>query len=182
MEGVVVAEDTPKVLLWHRIYCAVMVLIYLVSTAGGAAMMLFAHRIADAHNPAAQFIVQGFLMAALGSIFTAAFLASFFLPRAPWAWVYHIVLISLGMTSCCCLPACVPLLIFWLNPETQSYFGRTQAGYKPPSSDEPVYNQMQPVQEPEPPETEGQTGEQKIDRPEEESKEEANRPPSSEVS
>lgn len=118
------ASPEPQVLLWHKVYCALMTLIYVVSTLLGAGMMLFANRIADAHNPAAQFIVQGFVMAAMGSVFTAAFFASFFLPRAPWAWVYHIVLISLGLTSCCCLPASVPLLIFWLKPETQGYFGR----------------------------------------------------------
>jgi hypothetical protein len=29
------------------------------------------------------------------------------------------------MTSVCCIPACVPLLIYWIKPETKAYFGRT---------------------------------------------------------
>jgi hypothetical protein len=42
----------------------------------------------------------------------------------PWLWTYDLVIICLGMTSACFLPACIPLLIFWLKPETKHYFGR----------------------------------------------------------
>jgi hypothetical protein len=34
------------------------------------------------------------------------------------------VLICIGMNSCCLLPASIPLLIFWIKPETKTYFGR----------------------------------------------------------
>jgi hypothetical protein len=33
------------------------------------------------------------------------------------------VIICLGMTSACFLPVCIPLLIFWIKPETKLYFG-----------------------------------------------------------
>lgn len=163
-----IPEGEPKVLLWYRIYCALMVLLYVVSTVLGAVMMLFADRIANAQNPAVQFIIQGFVMAAMGSILAAAFFASFFLPRTPWAWVYHIVLISIGMTSCCCLPACVPLLIFWLKPETQSYFGKKQHSQQPPETAYKAHEQSR--EEPELPEIEVQpTGEHKTYQPEDDS-------------
>jgi hypothetical protein len=32
------------------------------------------------------------------------------------------VTIGLGMTSACTLPICIPLLIFWLKPETKAFF------------------------------------------------------------
>jgi hypothetical protein len=29
------------------------------------------------------------------------------------------------MTSACFLPACIPLLIYWIKPDVKAYFGRT---------------------------------------------------------
>ena len=43
-----------------------------------------------------------------------------FLPRKPWVWIYSLIIIGLGMTGCC-LPACIPILIFWIKPEVQIY-------------------------------------------------------------
>jgi hypothetical protein len=40
-------------------------------------------------------------------------------------WVYDLVVICVGMTSFCCMPVCIPLLIFWIKPEVRAYFGRT---------------------------------------------------------
>ena len=64
------------------------------------------------------------MLAGIGSVFSALFVASFLLPPRPWAWIFHLVLICIGMTSGCTLPASVALLIFWLKPETRVYFGR----------------------------------------------------------
>jgi hypothetical protein len=58
------------------------------------------------------------------STFAVIFFLSFFLKPQAWTWFYHIILISVGLTSPCTLPASVPLLIYWLKPETQRYFGR----------------------------------------------------------
>ena len=54
----------------------------------------------------------------------AAFSAGIFLPPRLWVWIYGIVLIAVGFTSACCIPFCVPLLIYWLKPEAKAYFGR----------------------------------------------------------
>ncbi len=64
------------------------------------------------------------LFVVVGVVLGIPFLAAPFLPKAPWAWIYHIVLISVGMTSVCCMPISIPLLIFWLKPETKAFFGR----------------------------------------------------------
>jgi hypothetical protein len=45
-----------------------------------------------------------------------------FLPDRPWKWVYGLILIIMGMPSCCYLPVTIPLLIFWVQPETREYF------------------------------------------------------------
>ena len=68
--------------------------------------------------------LQGTMMLALGFIFLIPFAIAPFLPKVPWVWVYGIVMIAIGMTSLCCLPATIPLLIFWIKPEARQYFGR----------------------------------------------------------
>jgi hypothetical protein len=68
--------------------------------------------------------LEGCLFIGLGLPLMILFAAAPFLPKKPWVWIYGIVLIALGMTSPCCLPATIPLLIFWIRPETQQFFGR----------------------------------------------------------
>lgn len=45
-----------------------------------------------------------------------------FLPRGKVAWIYGIVLLAMGLTSCCFIAFSIPLFIFWLKPETRAYF------------------------------------------------------------
>ena len=35
------------------------------------------------------------------------------------------LLICVGMTSCCCIPACLPILLQWIKPDTKAWFGYT---------------------------------------------------------
>ena len=62
-------------------------------------------------------------LAVMGLLIAGLYGATFFLPRKPWVWMYHIVLLALGVASCCTLSASVALLVYWLKPETQAYFG-----------------------------------------------------------
>jgi hypothetical protein len=70
------------------------------------------------------------LVAYLGLLFgicgvlALVYLSSFFIHPRPWAWIYHLVLICVGLSSPCIMPASIPLLIFWIRPETRQYFGR----------------------------------------------------------
>jgi len=66
--------------------------------------------------------IQGYLLMIVGVPFAIFFGAAPFLPKRPWAWIYGIVAIAFGMTSPCCLPASIPLLIFWIKPETKAFF------------------------------------------------------------
>jgi len=67
----------------------------------------------------------GLFFVILGVVFFAPYILAPFFPKKPWAWIYGIVMICIGMTSACTLPASIALLIFWLKPETKQYFGRT---------------------------------------------------------
>src|SRR5688572_26820112 len=118
----------PPVLPWYRAYCAAMALLYLACVVGGALLLVFHERIAALDRTMSSsvgFLVYGVVLAVIGFVLMAAFAAALVLPRKPWVWVYHIVLISIGLSSPCCMLASVPLLIFWIKPETRAYFGRS---------------------------------------------------------
>ena len=68
--------------------------------------------------------LMGGIYLAMGIVFTIPFLIALFLPRKPWTWIYHIVMICLGMTGCT-LVFSIPLLIFWLKPDVKGYYGRS---------------------------------------------------------
>ena len=115
----------PDVVPWYYAYCAVMAFIYVFCIVMGVAGIVFRNQLADAETPPALIAFLGVVFAVLGGVLMTAFAAAPFLPLRPWAWIYHLVLIAVGMTSACCLPASVPLLLFWIKPETRAYFGRT---------------------------------------------------------
>ena len=66
--------------------------------------------------------IDGILLVLFGPPFAIAFGLGIFWDEKPWHWVYGIVLICISLTSCCCFPVSIPLLIYWLKPETKSYF------------------------------------------------------------
>lgn len=116
------AERGRRVFFWYRVYVAMMAIMYALLVAMGVFMIVFGSQSKD--KDAAEAVVGGMFYAVLGGVFFLVFAAALFLPKKPWAWIYHIVLICLGMTSCCLLPFAVPLLINWLKPETKAFFGR----------------------------------------------------------
>lgn len=118
-------ETGRKTHFWYKIYCALMALLYLAVFGIGIFLTVMATQAPlgmRRNDP--PFAIVGPIYAFMGLLFAIPFIGALFLPRTPWNWVVGIVLIALGMTSICCLPALIPLLIYWLKPETQAYFGR----------------------------------------------------------
>ncbi len=70
------------------------------------------------------FIMEWVLLFVIGLPLTIACALPFLLPAKPWVWVYNLIIICLGLTSCCFLPATIPLLIHWIKPETKAWFNR----------------------------------------------------------
>lgn len=68
--------------------------------------------------------IVGVVFAVIGVPLGVVFAAAPFLPRRPWVWVYDLVLIILGLTSCITWPLTIPLLIYWLKAETKWWFGQ----------------------------------------------------------
>lgn len=110
----------PPVVKWFKVYAAVMCALYVLLIALGGLWLVIPDLAADED---AWIMTVVFL--AVGLPFLALFGAALFLPPKPWVWIYDIVLICLGFTSCLTLPFCIALLVYWLKPETKAYFGRT---------------------------------------------------------
>lgn len=127
MNDVQMAEE-PRVLFWFRVYLAVMCLMYLGVTVIGilglmAGQGIFA--LESSSEDAFMLTLMGFLFTLMGAILFAICCIPFFAPQRSWVWIYDLVIICIGMTSACFLPACIPLLIYWLKPETKAWFGRS---------------------------------------------------------
>ena len=115
-------ETGRKALFWYRFYLGVMVVLYLFVAAMG--VFLAVARPTTPNQSAEEVLITGIVYAILGVVFGIVFAVALFLPRKPWNWVVAIVMIALGLTSCCMLPFLIPLLIYWVKPETKAYFGR----------------------------------------------------------
>jgi hypothetical protein len=116
------AERGRRVFFWYKIYAGMMAAMYAVLVAFGVFMLVAGSW--SGGKDAAEVVIGGGVYAVFGGVFFLIFAVALFLPRKPWTWIYHIVLICIGMTSCCLLPFSIPLLINWLKPETKAFFGR----------------------------------------------------------
>ena len=119
-------ERRPGVIAWFWVYCGLMVALYVMVLGAGvfflAAPRMFMGPIGGPEDELAMRITGG-VYAAMGLLLAAAFVVPFFAGRRKWRWIYGIVLIALGMTSCCFLPLLIPLLIFWVKPEVRAWHG-----------------------------------------------------------
>jgi cell division protein FtsW (lipid II flippase) len=117
-------QESPKVLTWYRVYCVLMALLYLLVAVIGGFIIVFGQQIAaeDPELSAAEALIMGWMFVAVGVVLIVPFVAALALPRRHWVWIYHLVMICIGLTSVCCLPVTVPLLIFWIKPETKAWF------------------------------------------------------------
>ena len=115
--------NPPPVLLWQKVYCFAMAAMYALIAVLGLAMAVFRDQLADEQTPPGEVVVIGLVFVALGVGLAAPFAVAPFLPRRRWVWVLHLVIIAVGMTSCLCIPFAVPLLVFWIRPATQAWFG-----------------------------------------------------------
>ena len=122
-------QATPSVHKWFVAYCIFMALLYLVTAVMGI-VFLFVEP--DAEMSATEAKIMGSVLLILGLVFFVPYALAPFLPRQSWVWVLGLVLICIGLTSACCLPACIPLLIFWLKPEMKAFYGRTLNPLPPP--------------------------------------------------
>lgn len=123
----------PPVVRWYKLYAGFMVLAGLLLVALGIylrqneAVILSSVR----DITPADIQIRATVTLILGVVFALAFIVALLLPRSPGAWVYHIVMIAFGLGNCCLWLATIPLMLAWLKPETQRWFGRNVPGVLP---------------------------------------------------
>lgn len=110
----------PAVWAWYVAFCAAMAIMWLMLVILGLSFILSGPPNPEMSPDEAR--VMGLIFIVLGAALMLPYVAAPFLPRRKWAWVLGIVLIALSMTGACCLPAAIPLLIFWVKPETKAFF------------------------------------------------------------
>jgi len=111
----------PGVVVWARVYSVAFAVMYFVATLGGVFVLYAAGEASG--DKAAEAMIQGVVMVVLCPILMGLSIVAAAAPRKRWGWIINVVLIGLGCTSCLCMPASIPLVIFWLKPETKRWFG-----------------------------------------------------------
>src|SRR5919205_60044 len=111
----------PPVWGWYVAFCVAMAVMWLTLVIMGLSFILSDRSNREMSQQDAQ--VMGLIFIVLGGALTLLYAAAPFLPRRKWAWVLGLVLIVLSMSGTCCLPAAIPLIIWWVKPETKEYFG-----------------------------------------------------------
>jgi ABC-type Fe3+-siderophore transport system permease subunit len=117
-----VAATPPKVVFWFRVYAGIMAAIYGLLLVVGVCMMVAALAF-DVKDPTLLLIMGG-LYCALGLVFAVGFALAFLFKPSPFSWVYGFVLICIGFGGCPTIATSIPLLLFWIKPETRHYFGK----------------------------------------------------------
>lgn len=105
----------PDAVKWCKLYLAVCFLVYMTST--GVSLYLVS-------RPHAGNVFSGLFLLLLSIPLCLSHAIPFFVAPRPWVWMFVLVLICLGLTIPCTLPATVPLLLSWLRPETKRYYGK----------------------------------------------------------
>jgi len=126
----------PGVVLWFKIFCGFMIAVYLLVAGMGAVLLAMPDAFTDpnagfaSNQPSdhTEALILGGIYLTLGAVLAIAYAIPFFLGRRKGTWVYNLVMICLSMTSFCCLPAAIPLLIFWIKQETRDWYIGAAAG------------------------------------------------------
>lgn len=116
------AAAQPGVILWFKSYCWVLCFLYLLVSA--ASLMFFLGDPEELEMSRSGAIAMGVIFLVMGlGLFVLSALPLVVRPK-PWVWTFDLIVICIGMTSACFVPLCIPLLIFWLKPETKAWFAR----------------------------------------------------------
>lgn len=113
----------PSVIMWYRVYASVTLLLYVGFLV--LWMLMSNAAFSSTANPeSARASAVGMLIVILITLFFGSFFViAALVPYKPWGWTVGLIAICLGLSSCT-MVAAIPLLIFWLKPETKAAFGR----------------------------------------------------------
>ena len=114
-------DGAPEAILYFRLYAGLITLCSVVAMLLGLYVVVSGSLgRASAKSPELELV--GGIYAVMGVIFAAPFLVALLAGRRPWVHTLGTVLIILTMTTACCLPIAIPLLIVWLKPEVRRWY------------------------------------------------------------
>ncbi len=88
------------VVTWYFVYAFAMAVLYLLCIGLGIAFLFI-----TPSNPSDNLVIPGIAILIVSIPLTIMFGIAPFLPRKKWVWIYGIVLIAIGLTSICTMPA-----------------------------------------------------------------------------
>lgn len=117
-------SPTPKVVAWYQRYCQAAISLLLLGSTFGFYAVLSRASLAESWG------VEPVALAIFGSLWVLSLLFLAFVhfaalrsPRAPWAWKIHAILLGIGLTTLVLWPVALPLLWYWMKPETKHFYG-----------------------------------------------------------
>lgn len=117
----------PPAVGWFLVYAGILLVLYLMVAA--LSIVFFSIDSAELDKelelPRGGGRMMGVVFLVMGLGLAGVCAVPFLVEPRGWVWTYDLVVICLGLTSACFWPICIPLLIYWLNPETKAYFGKS---------------------------------------------------------
>ena len=107
--------DPSRVLFWQMVYVILMILLYSTVMLGAFLMFVFAAEIADAETSEREIQTMAILFGFICLPILALYVVGLFWRRGKSGWIYQIVLIAIGLTSCATWPLTIPLIVGWVT-------------------------------------------------------------------
>ena len=111
-----VFNPNPAVKIYQRIYVILMFLMYAVLFALVIAALFNQETVSRqfAVEPI-ELIINLLVFGSLSAALAMVFMLGLFWHRGVGGWIYNLILICIGLTSCCTWPMTIPLLLFWIK-------------------------------------------------------------------
>lgn len=121
-----VLTERPGAVTGYVVYLILMIVIYAIVALMGIAFFVEPAMFASGQtNDPMEMIIIGGVYAAMGLLLIGVYALPFFVGRRSWAWIYGIVLIAFGLTSCCLWPFLIPLIVYYVKAPARAWYGRT---------------------------------------------------------
>jgi hypothetical protein len=106
----------------YHLFVILMALIYAATVMFGVYLLTDDGAMATTRYGPEELKIRGLVMVMSGVPLCFFYAIALFVPKRPWGWVYGLVLIIIGLTSCCTWPLTIPLVRRWFLPSYKAYF------------------------------------------------------------
>lgn len=114
---------TPEGVVYFRFYAGAVCLVDLGALALGFFTIFGMAFASSGPRFAISNLLSGLFWIAVGGLHLTASLIALFGGRRPWVHTLGMVLVVLSLTTCCCTPFGIPVLIAFNNPEVKRFYG-----------------------------------------------------------